>query len=263
MKTILLKKKFILILSVFFVIQTSFSQNVSNNDSANDEMQSFRLEFNNVDGPEIRRELQLSFSENTTDGFDEGYDTKNLEVSENDLNLILDEELMLTQAFAPITEDKTVPLVLHSSGSYYYTIQLTSTENMGTQSIQLRDNLTGGFFDLRNGDAYEFASEEGVFHNRFEILFKSVTLSQTSFEIKDINLSYANDINSILVSNPTNQEIKSIEMYNVSGQRVFLNQTSNTSSTIQYQISNLNTGIYILKLVTRNNGLLTKKIIAN
>ena len=262
MKTILLKKEQILsfLILVFCASQTSIAQNSSNDSAAT--VQSFRLEFNCVDGPTATRELQLSFSDDTSDEYDEGYDTKNLELMQDDLNLFLNNEFYTSQSYSPITEDKTADLVFQASGSYNYTIELTVTENMDDQSIRLRDNFTGAIFNLKSGEAYEFSSDQGYFESRFEIFFKSEeTLSQTEFETTDVDVRYVAISNSILISNPENLNIKSVEMYNISGQRVFSDVSLNNDSLMRHKLRKINTGIYIIQLITENNNLFTKKIV--
>ena len=89
-----------------------------------------------------------------------------------------------------------------------------------------------------------------------------LTLSQTNFELESVELKYANNSNTIVIQNPKNQKINSVKMYNISGQLIYNNQSSNNGSLIRHQVRNINTGIYIISLETENNGLLTKKIIA-
>lgn len=261
MKTLLLKKQCTLffVVSILYTTQPLFAQSGS---SDNATMQSFGLEFNSVDGPIVNRTLELSFSPNTSDSYDEGYDNKNLQVENDDLNLVLNGEPMTSQAFGPITEDKIVPLIFQASGSYNYTIQLSWTDNMGGQNIELRDNLLGSTFNLIVGQAYQFSSVAGNFPNRFELTFKNTTLSQESFEIESINMSYLTDSKSIRILNPNNVNITCIEVYSITGKRVFKNQNSNNNSIIDYQVTNVNSGIYILRLTTESNGILVKKIIA-
>ncbi|WP_422106937.1 T9SS type A sorting domain-containing protein [Winogradskyella sp.] len=260
MKTLLLKKRHILLLILIaFCYNTRiYAQGASGVTS--DGKQSFTIAFNSLDGSNVTRELQLSFSEMTSDGFDEGYEIKNLEVLADDLNLILDNELMLAQAYGPINEDKVVPLVLQSTGNYNFTIQLTAMENMGDQSIRLRDNFTGDYFDLRGYEAFEFASDEGVFLGRFEIFFKTATLSQTDFESENIAIRYVNNTNTIAISNPNNKDVKRIEIFNVSGKKVYGNNTMNNERFINYKVNHLLTGIYIIRLVADNNTALSKKV---
>ncbi|MFC0603233.1 T9SS type A sorting domain-containing protein [Winogradskyella pulchriflava] len=261
MKTILLKKEQILsIMILIFCGSQNIIAQTGTSESA-ETMQSFHLEFKNVDGPAVNRQLQLSFSENTSDSFDEGYDTKNLNLMQDDLNLLLNGEFFTTQAYSPITEDKIVPLALQTSGNYTYTIELIWSENLGDRNVEIKDNLLGTSFGLRNGQAYQFTSSEGYFPNRFQITFKTTTLSQADFDIQNIDFYYSMDSGSIVVSNPENRNIKGIEIYSILGQQVFSNQASNNNANITYEVKNMNAGIYIIRLVTENNGILTKKVL--
>jgi len=227
-------------------------------------MQKLRLEFNSVDGPDTRRELLLGFSEETSDEFDYGYDAKNVEEYNDDLNLVLEDELMTIQAYGAITEDKSVPLTLKTSGNYNYTIQLTDTENLTEdQEIYIKDNLTGQYFDLRNEQVFEFLSEEGEFTDRLELVFsqQSESLSTTDQTIENINLYYAMGRNKIIIMNPKHEKMKSLEVINILGQSVYRNTTLFDGSYNEYDLQNFSTGTYIVKLTTSNNALLTKKII--
>lgn len=264
MKTLLLKREQILsfIILIFCASPLIKAQNNSNDIAAS--VQSFRLEFNSVDGPSVTRSLQLSFSDNTSDNFDEGYDTKNLLLMQDDLNLLQNGEYYISQAYSPITEDKIANLVFQASGNYNYTIELTTMENMDNQSIRLRDNYTGEIFNLKNSGTYQFSSQQGYFEDRFEVFFKSEeTLSQTEFEIEGVDVRYLSASNTILVSNTNSSDVKDVEIYNISGQKVFSDNTVNDENLIKYELGKINSGIYIVKLVTEKNGLFTKKIIVN
>jgi hypothetical protein len=260
MKTILLRKANIL----FLAFITTFSvQAQGTSDTDDDTMKTIRIEFNNVDGPEVHRELELSFSDYTTDDYDLEYDVKNLNVYGDDLNLSLNGEPMVAQAYAPITEDKEVPLLFRASGSYTYYIQLTDTENLAQQDVHIKDNLLGTYFDLRSGERYEFSSIAGEFPNRFQIVFKqqSVTLSQADYKIEGLNVVYAINTSNLVISNAKNKTIISVELYNIFGQSVYTNRNSNQDNSTRIQLNNLSTGAYIVQLITEDNGVLTKKII--
>jgi hypothetical protein len=259
-KLLNLKNHGLFVLLAFCYTHVLIAQNTSSNNVA-DEMQRFTLEFISLDGLDVARELQLSFSSVTSDSFDDGYETKNLDVLADDLNLILDEELMLAQAYGPITEEKLVPLVLQSTGNYDFTIQLTSMDNMGDQSIRLRDKYTGNIYDLRSGDAFEFSSDSGFFTDRFEIFFKTQTLSQSQFELENIDINFIANSNTIIITNPKNVKISNIEMYTISGQMVENKIIENENQHIEYTLSNMSTGIYIVSLITETKGILTKKIL--
>lgn len=253
--------------SVFFR-DTSNSQNVNeqqNSDPEENPMQKIRLEFNSVDGPATRRELLLGFSEDTSDDYDYGYDSKNVEEYSDDLNLALEDELMTMQAYGPITEDKVVPLVLKTSGSYNYTIKVSEMENIPeAQELYIKDNLTGEYFDLRNEEQpFEFSSEEGEFNDRLEIVFQqqqSETLSQIEENIEDINLYYAMGRKKIVVLNPTSEDLKSMEIINMLGQSVARIGTFEGSYN-EYGLPQLSAGTYIVNLTTATGASMTRKFI--
>ena len=252
--------------SVFFR-GTSNSQNVTeqqNSDPEENPMQKIRLEFNSVDGPATRRELLLGFSEDTSDDYDYGYDSKNVEEYSDDLNLALEDELMTMQAYGPITEDKVVPLVLKTSGSYNYTIKVSEMENIPeAQELYIKDNLTGEYFDLRNEQPFEFSSEEGEFNDRLEIVFhqqQSETLSQIEENIEDINLYYAIGRKKIVVLNPTSEDLKSMEIINMLGHSVARIGTFEGSYN-EYGLPQLSAGTYIVNLTTATGASMTRKFI--
>ena len=249
--------------SVFFRSIAS-SENESDSETSEESlMQKIRLEFNSVNGPATKRELLLGFSEQTSDGYDYGYEAINIETYADDLNLSLNDELATIQAYAPITDDKIVPLNLRSSGNYNYTIEITETENISDdQEIYIKDNFTGEYFNLKNELPYEFSSEVGEFSNRFEIVFKneSESLSQIDETIASLNFYYASNRNKIVVLNPNNIDVKSINVYNILGQSVYSVNKSFLGSYNEYQLFDVSTGTYVIKLTTAD-GVLTKKIL--
>lgn len=248
--------------SVFFRSATATRQEVS--DSQESIMQKIRIEFNSVDGPATKRELLLGFSEDTSDDYDYGYDAKNVDTHDDDLNLVLNDEDMIIQAYSSITNDKVVPLTLRTSGPYNYTIHLTETENIeDDQSLFLRDNLTETYYDLRSDQPYEFLSEAGEFTERFEIVFQeqSESLSQIDQDLEDFNFYYSMGRKKIVVLNPNNEKIKDIDVINLLGQSAYRIRNIFEGTYTEYDVQNLSTGTYIIKLTTATNASITKKII--
>jgi hypothetical protein len=247
--------------SIFF--KNGTAQGKSQEDE--DLMQTLRLELSSVDGPDTRRELLLGFSGFTTEDFDYGYEAKNTEVGDDDLNLVFGDDQMTIQAYSSITDDKAVPLKLTASGDYNYTIALTETQNIDEgQEIYLRDNLTGEDYDLVNNvQPYEFSTEAGEFDDRFEVVFaqQSETLSQIDQEIDDLRLYYATGRRKIVVMNPNGVGIAQISVTNILGQRVYQNTNTYPGSYNEYGLQGLATGTYIVQLVTEDNSIVTKKFI--
>jgi hypothetical protein len=61
--------------------------------------------------------------------------------------------------------------------------------------------------------------------------------------------------------NPNNEVLKGIQVVNMLGQSVQNINSLHRGTYNEYDVQNLSSGTYIIKLSTLNNGLLTKKII--
>lgn len=88
-------------------------------------------------------------------------------------------------------------------------------------------------------------------------LFNSPTLSSQDFNLNNLEVSlYPNPTNGILNIDMTT-EIQSIEIYNIQGQKV-LHTTQK-----QINVSNLSTGMYLIKILDAQNRFSTKKFMKN
>ena len=244
----------------------STKANASKTNDIDDSMQKIRLEFNSVTGPETRRELLLGFSDYTTDAYDYGYDAKETETSNNDLNLELEGQNMNIQAYAAITNEKAVPLNFRSSGDNTFEIRISELENIEEdQAIYLHDNLTGIYFDLRTDTAYGFSSGQGIFNDRFEIVFQSEqqSLSTEESTVTENYIYYQNTINTLYVKK-LNSNVSKLSLISMRGQVVLeLTDVSREQLENGIQFNNISTGAYVVGMRTEANEVLTKKIIVN
>ncbi len=228
-------------------------------------MQKIRLEFKSIVGPDTRRELLLGFSDNTTDGFDYGYDAECDDINNNDLNLNLEGKNMNIQAYGPLSSEKVVPLNFKSSADNTFVISITDMEHIEEdQDIFIKDNLTGAYFDLRQGD-YEFQSESGKFNSRLEIVFQneSKTLSTEEATFTENYIYYKNKTNT-LYAKKLSSEVKRLAVINMRGQTILEDENvSRNRLESGYKFSNMATGAYIVCMRTETNEVLTKKIVLN
>ena len=252
--------------SVFFKSGSTKSKGATLKESNENLMQKIRLEFDCVVGPNVKRELLLGFSNNTTDDFDYGYDTENVTINNNDLNLNLNGKDMNIQAYSKITNDKIIPLNFKSSDTNSFEIKISETENIDeTQDIFIKDKLVGEYFDLTQGTAYSFTSDQGKFNERFEIVFQS---EQKSLDVEEAKhgegfIYYSNKTNT-LFAKKMNISVSRLALINMIGQTVLeLKDVSQTVLSNGIKLSNIATGTYIACLRTKDNQVLTKKIIVN
>ncbi len=235
-------------------------------EASSDSMQKIRLEFNSVTGPKTRRELLMGFSDYTSDGFDYGYDAKNTGTNNNDLNLSLEGKNMIMQAYGEITDEKVVPLNLRSSGNHTFEIMISEKEHIKeSQKIYLRDNLTGEYFNLTKGDAYQFSSEAGMFKNRLEIVFQSEQQMLSAEEADGTkNRTYYQNPSKTFYAKNMDSEVKRFVVVDMRGREVLdLSGVSNAQLETGIRLNRLATGTYVVCLRTENNAVLTKKIVVD
>lgn len=104
-----------------------------------------------------------------------------------------------------------------------------------------------------------FDSNPAIITNTFETTFVNA-LSNENFLLNEI-LIHPNPTNDILNINygTSSMEIKSIEVHDMLGKVVYQNQ----SKVERIDLSNFNSGIYLLTITTEENGKMTKKLIKN
>ena len=173
---------------------------------------------------------------------------------------------MNMQAYESITEEKAVPLNFRSSGDNTFEIRISELENIdNTQEIYIKDNLTGTYFDLTQDTAYGFSSAQGIFNDRFEIVFQGEqqSLSTSESRVTENYIYYQNKINTLFVKK-LNSSVSKLSLVNMRGQVILeLADVSRAQLENGLQFNNISTGAYVVWMRTEANEVLTKKIIVN
>ena len=226
-----------------------------------DEMQILRLEFGVSSG--ASRSFVLGFSDYTTDGFDYGYDGGLItNPPADDMGSLLNGQQYVIQAFAPITPEKEVALVMHSSGSFTHTLKSTEITNIPeSQALLIRDNLTGSIYDLRSTEPYNFTSDSGTFMDRFEVVFTDPTLSVNDNVLDTVVIFVDNRQDKLMVKG-LDQDVRQMTITNMLGQIVrTFNDIENNVLENGVHVGDLSSGVYLVNLMTKDNLKLNKKII--
>lgn len=118
------------------------------------------------------------------------------------------------------------------------------------------------FIDWNNPFTYSFRYEGDLIFlditnsNDDVAIFYATTLSNTNFENVEFSL-YPNPTTNILHIETTQEDIKTVEIFNLQGKRVL---QTNTREVKSIEVSALNNGVYFVKLST-NQGEITKKFV--
>ncbi|NNK83218.1 MAG: T9SS type A sorting domain-containing protein, partial [Flavobacteriaceae bacterium] len=237
-----------------------FMRSVEDNSSNTyfDDTKRIRLMYDSPKG--YHRQILLGKNQNTTNGFDLGYDAFIADINEEDMYWIFDGGKFVIQSVNnfDIIQEFPIGIIINESG--LARIKVDTLENIDSSlTIHIRDNYTNQTHHI-NEDPFEIYLEAGTYEDRFELVFQEQTMSvsdKTKLE-KEITVYYDSNFAEVRINNKNNIQIFGISLYNTLGQRILeLDHLSNNIS-----LSNVNLGVYILYLNTEK-GPLSKKILIN
>ncbi len=79
--------------------------------------------------------------------------------------------------------------------------------------------------------------------------------------LKQVHI-FPNPVNDFISINvPNIIQLKTVEIYSILGKRIKVLESKNSDNNLQFDVSNLNSGIYLLRLNTSDNESITQKII--
>lgn len=225
-----------------------------------DERMKFRIGFNSVNT--IHRQLLLTIDENATPGIDWAYDGKLNDDQIDDMFWIINNEAFVIQASNEAEVTTTYPLGIITNTDGINSIKIDALENIpNTLDIYLYDGVLNLYHDLRTS-AYDIFLNAGEYLDRFKITFATnESLGLDNPTLSPIDILYSNHIEKIVLTNPNHLEVTSVELFNMVGQSVYSMNTITSSAYAEYEIKNLSTGTYIIKLETSPGSILTKKVL--
>nr|WP_321237364.1 choice-of-anchor D domain-containing protein [uncultured Psychroserpens sp.] len=244
--------------SVF--VRNDGSSDVANNQDIDDRMK-FRIGFNSINT--IHRQLLLTIDETTTTGYDWAFDGRIYDNQMDDLFWMIDDEKYTIQGSNEAEPESVYPLGIKTRDDGLNTITIDSLEYVPDSiEIYIHDIENNTYHNLREAD-FEFFLPAGEYLNRFELTFSdgnADSLGVDDIKLKTLDVFYNNDTDSIALLNPNLVDVKSIELYNIIGQSITTIENISEMDYSEYEVKNLSTGTYIIKINTLS-GLLSKKVL--
>ena len=210
----------------------------------------FRLNLSSSD--KNYNQILIGYTEKATNDFDLGVDGKIFEYDDAMLYSLLKNEKYVIQGKGNFTENDVVYLGLKIKNKGLYSIFFENKEGFFTsQKVYLKDNSTGSISDLTQ--PYYFMSEEGVFENRFEIIYKK----EKNLEVDKSNVVSFSNENAITIAS-SEKEIKNVIVYDVLG-KVVKNEFGNSTN---FEIHlNKNNQVLLLEITLKDGTKIHDKII--
>ncbi|HEU4497208.1 MAG TPA: G8 domain-containing protein [Flavobacterium sp.] len=175
-------------------------------------------------------QILIGYVSGATAGFDRGYDGLAFGNTGSFLATVIGSSEYAIQARpVPFEASDAVPLAFKAATSGNYKIALSGMDGVfaGSQDIFLKDNTAGTIHNLKSG-AYAFASAEGTFNSRFEIVYQGA-LSAPEASLASNSIATFKKGN-VLHVETKNIEMASIKAYDVQGKLVYARSGINASA---------------------------------
>ncbi|WP_445719284.1 T9SS type A sorting domain-containing protein [Flavobacterium sp.] len=193
-------------------------------------------------------ELLIGYIKEATNDFDEAYDGPINSLSRIKFYSVLGNEKLIIQGRGEFVEtDKVLLNYSITNPTSMLTISLNKKEGIfNTQKIYLFDKKLNFYHDLTQSDYFFY--EDGT-QDRFEIVYK-LNKDDINENISD-ETSVIAFLNNGLLSIESNINISKVELYDVTGKIIFINEINNTSQFFHKNIA-VSNGVYILNVVCEN-----------
>ena len=249
--------------SVF--MRNANSKNTTTNEEEVDEdlRMKFRIGFNSVNT--IRRQLLLTIDENASLDVDWAFDGEMNEDQIDDMYWLINDDAYIIQGSDAAEITSVYPLGILTDTDGINSIMIDELENVPDGfNIYLHDNVLDIYHDLK-ASTYTVFLNAGEYHNRFEITFGTPEeiLGIDNQNSTPLDVIYASTIDKMVVVNPNQIALKSIVVYNMLGQSVYVVENIEQNQHSEYKTNNLSAGTYIIKLHTATENVVTKKIIVD
>jgi len=216
------------------------------------------LNLENTDG--VFNQVLVGYITNATDDLDRSFDGKVFGGSSTFLYSIVEDTQLAIQGRAiPFKDSDVVRLGYQTTAAGNLKIALEQFDGLfDNQNIYLRDNLLNIDHDLK-ATPYNFATQQGTFENRFEVVYQSEALGVKN-PVLNANSIVIYKNNKNIVINSSLSEISEVRIFDIQGRLIYESQNINSNEKV---ISNLFAAEQVLIVQVQNaeGAKVSKKLI--
>ncbi|OGS71106.1 MAG: hypothetical protein A3G95_08020 [Flavobacteria bacterium RIFCSPLOWO2_12_FULL_31_7] len=206
-----------------------------------------RIWLNLNDTSNSYNQILVGYTDGATNGIDQAIDAEVLDKSNTMLyNVINDSEYVIQGKGLPFSETDEIKLGLKATTAGNYTISLENVDGLFmNQNVFLKDNVTNTIHDIKLMP-YTFTTSEGVFNDRFKVVFKTPVSGNQLVNENDIVVVSNEELN----VQSTTEKIASVLVFDVLGRKLF-------------EVNNVKTNNCIIPISKRNVPLLMEINLVN
>lgn len=227
-----------------------------------------QIRINTYFGESHGRQMVLLFSEETTDGYDRGFDGQSPMDATSEVFFPVDKKGELKPFVIntiPFEVQKAVPVTFNLNAQHTVKMEGVDQKKLRTP-VYLFDRVSNALQEISNGQIATVFLNAGLYENRFFIVFQDPgvqpTISRTLIEEfkAAVSLFQNNPVKQLEVSNPEGQDIKEISIYDMSGKLVLHQKNLGKSTQMAFSTANFSDGVYLVKMNTQDQITIDYKI---
>lgn len=229
-----------------------------NNQETTESADTHRIWLNLNDAVNNYNQILVGYTSGATNGIDNAIDGEVLDKDNTMLyNIINDTEYVIQGKGLPFADTDEIALGLKATTAGNYSISLENVDGLFTnQNVYIKDNMTNMIHDIKQ-TPYTFTTANGVFNDRFKLVFTNTVLGNESFVTEESVVVFTQ--NEELKINAS-QEISKVEVFDVLGRNIYNNSKVNDKALNITSIANRNQAL-LVKITFTTGQSVTKKVI--
>lgn len=238
-------------------VSTQFYRS-SESEAITSEVEKHRIWLNLNDNTNNYNQILVGYMNGATNEIDNAIDGEVLDKDNTMLyNVINDTEYVIQGKGLPFADTDEIALGLKATTAGTYSISLENVDGLFTsQNVYVKDNVTNSIHDIKL-TPYSFTTSEGVFNNRFKVVFRNAALSNDSF-VSDESIVVFTQNEELKIN--ASQEIATVEVFDVLGRSIYNNSNVNDNTLSISSIANRNQAL-LIKITFLTGQSVTKKVI--
>ena len=257
--------------SVFLQQEEDIFKGQSNAKSDEDTRMKIRLKYESPKG--YHRQILVTSDENTSNGFDIGYDAPLIENNIEDMYWWFEDHGFVIQGVPDFEKEQILPLAIKTKEGGEFKIKIDATENWpGGKELYLKDKAVDTIHDILKEDYIGKIEGAGEITDRFELVFFKENAQDPVIDPDDIidpdlpildgivGISYSTFDKQVKISNFDLLEVDKVMIFDLGGKLIQVFDELPTEKEILLGMRPVRSGVYIVKVFCEN-GICNKKII--
>ncbi|MCT8340130.1 T9SS type A sorting domain-containing protein [Flavobacteriaceae bacterium TK19130] len=215
------------------------------------------------------RQLALVFDDQTTDGYDWGWDASHpMDAPGGDAYLLIGEDSNRSPYVVnacPFDYMKMIPIGIKVPQQRQVLFVANEEVKMNDKTAYLYDSVNNTYDKFNEGETASILLPAGTYDNRFFIVFRGASEiaadanSTRESIVENVNFFQNNRLSQLEVTNPEQHDIKQGVVFDMSGKLVYSESNIGTKTSFSIPTGDLSDGVYLVKLTTTDNVDITYK----